>query len=72
MILTESGMRNCRDSFTPVIVHVFSAGPVGCEGYRLQNYSGEYFQALSKYTQDVRLKLLFSKGQRSRGSSFFW
>ena len=52
-----------RDSFTSVIVqpHVFPQLDQRNARSRLQNYSGEYFQALSRYTQDVCVEFLVNQ-----------
>ena len=47
--------QNCRDPLILLIVqpHVFPQLDQRNARSRLQNYFGEYFQALSRYTQDV-------------------
>ena len=55
--------QNFRDSFTSVIVqpHVFPQLDQWNARSRLQNCSGEYFQALSRYTQDVCIEFLVNQ-----------
>jgi len=55
--------QNCRDSSIPVIVQprVFPQLDQRNARSRLQNYFGEYFQALSRYTQDVRTEFLVNQ-----------